>query len=108
MRLPLISPSTWYVHVSRPRAHSQLIILMTQTNPILGISFCMMTIRLQLRGTNTVVGSGHSKQPYNFRTASKEHSSYASGSVGAPNELMVFSSKRTVDDSTFDVTASKV
>jgi len=81
--------------------------LSLQTNPILGISFCMMTIRLQLRKT-TVVGSGNSKPPYNFRTASKEHSSYTSGSANAPNELMVFSSKRTVDDSTFDATTSKV
>jgi hypothetical protein len=81
---------------------------MTKTNPILGIAFCMMIIRLQLRSQGTVVGSGNSKPPYsnNFKAASKDNSSYTAGS--SPNELMVFSSKRTVDDSTFDATASNV
>jgi len=83
-------------------------------NPVLGISFCMMTIRLQLRDKGTVVGSGSTKPSYfsSFRAASggqsKEEISYSHGSTNTQNELMVFSSKRTVEDSTFDSTTSKV
>ena len=74
----------------------------------------MMTIRLQLRDKGTVVGSGSTKPSYfsTFKAASGEQSkgegSYSVGSTNTQNELMVFSSKRTVEDSTFDSTTSKV
>lgn len=89
-------------------AHN-LLLPVTQTNPVLGISFCMMIIRLQLRDKNTVIGSDTPRQSYvdNFKTASKEHSSQ-SDSSNMPHEPMVFSPKRTVDSSTFDATISKV
>jgi hypothetical protein len=81
-----------------------------QTNPILGISFCMMTIRLQLRGRTTVVGSDNPNPSYlgNIMAVSKGHPAHAAGSANAQNQFMVFSSNQTVDRSTFDITASKV
>ena len=70
----------------------------------------MMTIRLQLRRKTTVVGSDNAELPCfsNVKAASKGHAAYAAGSVNMRNQLMVFSSNQTVNDSTFDITASKV
>ena len=80
-----------------------------QTNPILGISFCMMTIRMQLRRKHTTVGSGNAKPSYlnDFKAASEGHT-YTAGSMNAQNQFMVFSSEQTIDHSTFDTAASKV
>ena len=84
----------------------------TQASPILGISLCMMTVRLQLHSKATVVGpgSGNSRLPYvsNFKTGPRERGAYTADSETAPNEFVVFSSKRTLDESTFDTTASEV
>ena len=95
---------------SCPKSRSQFITLTMQTNPILGISFCMMTIRLQLRRKATAVGSGNAKSSYfnDVKAPSGGPSSYTAGHMDVRNEIMVFSSKQTVDDSTFDTTTSKV
>ena len=87
------------------KTRSRLITLTVQTSPVLGISFCMMTIRPQLRSRATVLGSGHTKPTClgNFRTVFKEQTSYTAGSVDAWKELVVVSSKQT-----FDTTISKV
>jgi len=84
------------------------------TNPVLGISFCMMTVRLQLRDNGTAVGSGSGKPTYlsNLRFTSKEQpgdkNSSTIGSTNTQNSLIVFSSEYPVDDSTFDPITSKV
>ncbi|KAF9651440.1 hypothetical protein BDM02DRAFT_3184450 [Thelephora ganbajun] len=79
-------------------------------NPLLGIAFCTVAIRLQFRNKTAVVGSGNNKLPHlsTFEVASKEHSSHADNSMSAPNKAMVFGSKQAVDESIFDITASKV
>lgn len=83
------------------------------TNAVLGIAFCMMTIRLQLRDKGTTIGSGSSKPSYfnNFKAGSGEQlkeNSHSTGSTNTQNEPMVFSSKQTIDNSTFDSAFSKV
>ena len=80
---------------------------MTQSNPILGISFCMIIIRLQLRERITMMGSGNAKPSYlgNFNVATKEHGLHTAGSENTPNELTASSSKRTVDGPIFDITS---
>ena len=95
---------------SCPKSRPQLITLTMQTNPILGISFCMMTIRLQLHRKTTVVESDNPKPLFfnNVKATSQGHATYPAGSVKAQNQVMVFGSNQTVNDSTFDITASRV
>jgi hypothetical protein len=81
-----------------------------QTSPILGISFCVMTIRLQLRRKTNVVGSDNANPSYlgDIKAASEGHTAYAAGSVNAQNQLMVFTSNQTANDSILDITAPNV
>ena len=70
----------------------------------------MMTIRIQLRKKTAVVGSDNAKPPYfgNAKAISEGHAAYAAGSANAQNQLMVFSSNQTANDSILDITAPKV
>lgn len=83
------------------------------TNPILGIAFCMMKIRLQLRDKGIMVGSDGSKPSSfdAFKAVSREQFKENSDSADftdTRDEPMVFSSKQIVDNSAFDSTFSKV
>ena len=83
----------------------------TQTNPILGISFCMIVIRLQTREKLIVMGSGNARPASylsNFNAIVKEQDSYTIDSEGVPTELTVPGSQPTADDPTPDITASNV